>query len=64
MFAYNKKMLFPVINRAQNIGNVDGRWNPNAGWHKRNIYNENWSGSEEYKDVNLNEINYRYIENE
>lgn len=57
-------MLFPVINRAQNIGNVDGRWNPNAGWHKRNIYNENWSGSEEYKDVNLNEINYRYIENE
>lgn len=64
VFAYNKKMLFPIINRAQNIGNVDGRWNPNAGWHKTNIYNEKWSNSKEYQNVDLNKIIYRFIGDE
>jgi hypothetical protein len=58
MFAYNSMVLYPYINRVQNIGDIDGKWNPNPAWHRKNIYNDKWSGSPDYKNVDLNKLEY------
>lgn len=37
--------IFPTISRVQNIGQLGGVFNPNARWHRENIYDPNWSGT-------------------
>lgn len=51
----NKEVLFPKINRSQNIGDKEGLFNPSAQWHKNTIHNNSWVGNEFYKDYSLNE---------
>ena len=50
----NKEVLFPKINRSQNIGDKEGLFNPSAQWHKNTIYNNSWVGNQFYKDYSLN----------
>jgi hypothetical protein len=54
----DKDVLFPKINRCQNIGNKDGLFNPNAKWHKETIFNNVWVGNDFYKGHKLNENNF------
>lgn len=49
-----KKVIYPKINRSQNIGDKHGLFNPNSNWHKEVIKNDNWVGNDFYKEYNLN----------
>jgi len=54
-----KSCLYPYINRTNNIGDKEGRFNPGEDWHRKNIYVENWIESDYYKDIDLSKLNYK-----
>jgi hypothetical protein len=61
---YRGESLFvlPLISRAQNIGDVGGAFNLNAQWHAEKIHSHHWVGSNSYKDVDFNSIDYELID--
>lgn len=58
-FCRDKLNLFCLINRANNIGAKEGRFNPGEQWHKDNIYVERWAAADEFKDMDWNTLEYK-----
>ena len=63
MYLNNKKVIFPKISRTQNIGDVQGLFNPGITWHKTKIFNPKWVENEYYKDFDFKTINYQLLTN-
>lgn len=57
-FCRDKLNLFPGLNRTNNIGVLEGRFNPNPEFHKSHIYVENWMDADKYKDLDHANIKY------
>lgn len=57
-----KHCLYPTVSRCQNIGALNGLFNPDPIWHKNHIYNDCWTGSKEYIERCSEERNYRLNE--
>jgi len=57
-FCREKLNLFPEINRTNNIGLKEGRFNPSEDFHRTNIYVENWAGNDRYINIDFNNITY------
>ena len=58
-FLRDKHTISPFISRAQNIGALEGTFNPSAEWHTREVLNKLWIDSDEYKDLDLTKIDYK-----
>ena len=49
-------IIVPYVNRALNIGDTDGLFNPSKKWHRKNVYDEIWTGNKEL----FNNIKFNY----
>lgn len=58
-FAYGKNHLFPNLSRCNNIGALEGRFNPSVEYHKQYIRLDRWAGSDEFKDVDWANLEYQ-----
>jgi len=54
-----KLCLYPLVNRTNNIGAKDGRFNPSLDWHKDNILVKDWIRKEHFENIDINNINYK-----
>ena len=61
MYLENKKVIFPKISRTQNIGDVNGIFNPSASWHQTKIYNPKWSENKYYENFDLKNTQYQLL---
>ena len=50
-FKGDKLCIYPEVSRVQNIGELNGKFNPSATWHKQHVYDEKWIMNEDFKTV-------------
>ena len=63
-FIRDKYMVSTYISRSNNIGDVDGLFNPSAEWHRAHIWDDRWINSELFTNVSediLKRLEYRIV---
>jgi len=61
-FKENKLCLYPEVSRVQNIGELNGKFNPSASWHQQHVYDEKWIMNKKFDSVT--DFNYYIGESE
>ena len=58
-FKREKYSVTPLVSRSQNIGEIEGQFNPSKEWHNKNVLNSKWIGSEQFRDSLNDAIDYK-----
>jgi len=55
-FKEERLCIYPEVSRVQNIGEIGGKFNPSAQWHRDHVLDKKWIMNESFN--NKNNINY------
>lgn len=60
-FRKNRYTISPHISRSNNIGELDGAWNPGKEWHNKHVMNSEWINSTMFEIISKSDINYTMV---